>query len=131
MTAPKYYFYIERMLIDGQLRNGVHLIGDIFKVYEHSHCKINKNTFTHIDLQIPLDSIKDYMCLQSESDYILSFYRGWAAYDFDELISDIEKERIIKLKQKKEEIENVWTKKADAFLVWKRRRQLIAIWTRN
>lgn len=131
MVSPArlYYFYIEPIVLHSKKQQTVFLIGDIFQVYKHNYCKINKNTFTHVDLQIPVDSIKDYRDIHGELNTILLSYRGWTMYDVDDTISDVDKERIIKLRQQLDEIENEWTKKADAFLAWKRRRQLVTIWT--
>jgi hypothetical protein len=131
MTAPKYYFYIEPIVLHSKKQHAVFLMDNDFTVGKHNPYIININTFTHIDLQIPVDSIKDYKDLQAERRRTISFYRGWTTNGFDDLISDIEKEHIIMLKQQLEEIEHAWTKKADAFLAWKRRRQLVTIWARN
>lgn len=132
MTSSQrlYYFYIETIMLNRKKQHAVFLIGDIFQVYKHNHCKINKNTFTHVDLQIPVDSIKDYRDIHGELNTTILSYRGWTMYDVDDTISDVDKEeRIIKLRQQLDEIEIEWAKKADAFLAWKRRRQLVTIWT--
>lgn len=131
MTSSQrlYYFYIETIMLNRKKQHIVFLIDNDFEEKKHNPYKINANTFTHIDLQISVDSIKDYKDLQSERRCIISFYRGQTMYDVDDTISDVDKERIIKLRQQLDEIENEWTKKADAFLAWKRRRQLVTIWT--
>jgi hypothetical protein len=133
MASPArlYYFYIEPIVLHSKKQHAVFLMDNDFTVGKHNPYIINTNTFTHIDLQIPVDSIKDYRDLQAERRRMLSFYRGWTVHEADDPISDVDKERIIKLRQQLDEIEISWFKKASAFLAWKRRRQLVAMWTRN
>jgi hypothetical protein len=116
------------MLIDGRLRNEVHLIEDVHSVNIYNrYTTKNRDIYTNIDLQLLEDSIKNYNNIKYEYYRTISFYKGWTSYELDELISDTEKKYIIKLKQQINEIENEWSEKADAFLVWRRRKHAIVM----
>lgn len=80
------------------------------------------NTYTHTELQIDVDLIKEY----NEIKYDLVRYLILDIPEFD--LDDASREFIIKGKQRLEEIEREWMKKYNSFMAWKRRRQVLAIW---
>jgi hypothetical protein len=80
------------------------------------------NTYTHTELQINVDLIKEY----NEIKYDLIRYWMLDIPEFD--LENVDREFIIKGKQRLEEIEREWMKKYNTFMAWKRRRQLIAAW---
>ena len=82
------------------------------------------NTYTHTELQIDVELIKEY----NEIKYDLVKYWMLDIPEFD--LEDVDREFIIKGKQRLEEIEQEWMKKYNSFVAWKRRRQVIAAWHR-
>ena len=80
------------------------------------------NTYTHTELQIDVELIKEY----NEIKYDLVRYWILDIPEFD--LEDVDREFIIKGKQRLEEIEREWLKKYNEFMAWKRRRQVIAAW---
>jgi hypothetical protein len=80
------------------------------------------NTYTHTELQIDVELIKEY----NEIKYDLVRYRILDIPEFD--LEDVDREFIIKGKQRLEEIENEWMKKYNIFMAWTRRKQLLAAW---
>lgn len=81
-------------------------------------------TYTHTELQIDVDLIKEY----NEIKYDLKKYLRLVISEID--LEDVDREFIIKGKQRLEEIEQEWMKKYNSFVAWKRRRQLLAAWNK-
>jgi hypothetical protein len=82
------------------------------------------NAYTHTELQIDVELIKEY----NEIKYDLVRYRILDIPEFD--LEDVDREFIIKGKQRLEEIEREWLKKYNEFMAWKRRKQLLAAWNK-
>jgi hypothetical protein len=120
MTQP-YYF----KLITGSFK-GDGIIRDSLLLLQTHVPYIAKppNTYTRAELQIDVDLIKEY----NEIKYDLIRYRILDIPEFD--LEDVDREFIIKGKQRLEEIEQEWMKKYNKFITWKRRRQVIAAWNK-